>query len=287
MEFLQRNQQLIISCTCVVVLSLALVLNIIGTYLLRKQGVQRTHQNLIIIHLSMLQILVTSACLVFWLSMAIERLHMPWIELLGQSVRIPIYIVIATLTVDRLCGVKYSLRYRSYISTRKIKTALFVSWISWISIFSILFPLRSEELIHVLSVIVFPFLDWLLLLLILYTYCYIFYKIRKRPKRVSSANRLPMQRGTKQIRRISTTIIFFYVCLVLLPDVAVSIAFQSSESNNVQIVYYAGVVMNSCYLIALPTIYVFMQKSTREMLINQILNCFKKKDISPGNLKDV
>ena len=286
MAFLQRNQQLIISCTCMVVLSFALILNIIGTYLLHKQGVQRTHQNLIIMHLSMLQIPAVSVSLVYWLSMAIESLHMSWIEWLVQSARIPIYLVIATLTFDRLYGVKYSLRYRSYISTRKIRTALLASWISWILIFSILFPLRSEELSHVLSAIVFPILDWLLLLFILYTYWYIFYKIRKRPKSVFSANRLPIQRGSKQIRRVSTTIIFFYVCLVLLPDVTVSMALQILENNNVKIVYYAGVIINSCYLIALPITYVFMQKSTRNMFMNQMLNCFKKKDVSRGSSKD-
>ena len=291
MAFLQRSQQLIISCTCVVVLSFALILNIIGTYLLRKQGIQRTHQNLIIIHLSMLQIPAVSAALVFWTLIAIgtpaEILHLSWIEWLVISVRIPLYLVIATLTFDRLCGTKYSLRYRRLITTRKMKTMMYVSWVSWISSFSTLFALRSEELYQVLSIIAFPLLDWLLLLFIMYTYCYIFYKIRKRPKSVFSANRLPIQRGSEQIRRVSTTIIFFYVCLVLLPDFTVSIAFQTLENNNVKVVYYAGVMINSCYLIALPITYVFMQKSTRSMFINQILNCFKKKDVSRVNSKDV
>ena len=124
MAVVQKHQHIsAIVYISVIIAGFAFILNIIGIYFIRKQGSQRTHQRLIILHLSILQVPILICSLVYWIS-RLFYVIMHWTIPLLISFRIAINLIIAILTADRLLAIKYSLRYLVIVTKRKIMLAL-------------------------------------------------------------------------------------------------------------------------------------------------------------------
>ena len=288
MAILQANQIFTLSCISVVIVIFALILNIIGVCLVRKHDTKRTHQNLILLHTSILQIPILSAALVYWISVSIGfgegNAVMSWSRTLVISSRMPVIIMIAILTFDRLIAIKYSLMYRSYMPKRRVMGALIASWFSWIVCFSILISLDTEDSLNMASLILFPAQDFLLLLFIVYTYCCIYYKIHERHTKLTgmSVNTQQTQSGSRQALLVSTAIIFSYAFLVLLPDVIISTAEHFIEGTASEITGHIGDMLSNCYYITLPVTYIFLNRSMRKMLVESIVNCCRNRNTQPN-----
>ena len=163
----------------------ALILNVIGIYVIHKQSSQRTHQNLIILNLSILIIPFSCSSLFTWIFVVIGIAeHNRFSNLASTCVITSRVAVIAMLTFDRLFAIKYTLRYTILVSKRKVKVVLCAIWALWVASFSILAPLRINTFRLVCFVIVVPVIDCLLLLSIVYAYSYIYWIIRKRAKKL-------------------------------------------------------------------------------------------------------
>ena len=277
---MQQTQHLfVISYISLVNVGLAFVLNIFGIYFIRKQGARRTNQSLIILHLSILQVLILLGLLAYWISVLIKVDSsdgtMKWNVPILISSRIPFLFIIAMLTFDRLFSIKYSLRHRGVASKRRVNVALAISWLSWVVSFSIIKLLGKDIYLAIFFTIVVPFMDCLLLIFILYTYCYIYWRIRMRPRHLIniSTNCQQTQIGGKQALRVSTAIIVSFALLVLIPDVVVAIAGNLTESKESDIIAYTGIMMNNCYYVTLPVTYIFLHRDIRRMLMHNIVKC--------------
>ena len=288
MAMLQTNNLSILSYISVAIVIFALILNVIGVCLVHKHGAQRTHQNVILLHLSILQIPILSAALVYWISVLIgsreDNIVLSWSKTLLISSRMPVIFIIALLTFDRLIAIKYSLMYWSFMTKRRVMAALIASWFSWIACFSILISLNTEESTNIASLILFPVQDFLLLLFIVYTYCCIYCKIHKRRTKLSeiSTNAQQTQSGGRQALLVSTTIIFSYAFLVLLPDVTISTAEHFIEGNASEITSHIGDMLSNCYFITLPLTYIFLNSSMRELFVASVLNFCRNKNKHPN-----
>ena len=275
----------------VAVLVCSLVLNTIGIWLIFRIRIQRTHQNLILMHFSIFQILLSILALVYWISALLgfgeEHQIRIWSNTVITSFRLPMYLTVNILTFDRLCATKYNLNYRRIFTKRRIRLMLLVPWISWFGSILILASLNSRNVIDVHEIIVFPILDCTSLAFILYTYCYIYYKIRKRRKNLHSiaANRLP---GSNQkFIRVTTAIIFSFVFLVILPDINTSITAGYVEPSVSRIIILVGYILISSYFITLPLTYIFMQRKMRAMFMETVIRRSRNKRFMQWGDKEI
>ena len=273
----------------IIIAAFALILNMIGMYLIRKLDSQRTHQSLIILNLSMIQIPISIGAHIYWISALKHGVWsnrlVSWTIPLWVSTRITIIFVITMLTADRLLAIKYSLRYTVIVPKRLVKLALLAIWISWIAGCSIFKSLKIDTYLHVLRVIAIPVLEGLLLCFILYTYSYIFWRMRKRQKilRYSSANPQQVQHWNKQALRVSTIIIFSYIVLVVLPDFTDSMLDSLIKGEGLEIILLIAYMMDTFYYVALPLIYIFTHREMRRTLMESVVRCCSSKTAMPGN----
>ena len=267
----------------IVISGLALIFNAVGIYFIRKQRSQRTHQSLIILHLSILQVPISVSALAYWISILIygtgTNTIMRWSFPILISSRTTVIFIIAILTADRLIAIKCSLRYMIVFPKRKVRVTLIASWLSWVVSFSILVSLSRETYEHVLVVFVIPVLDCLLLLFILYTYSYIYWRIRKRRRilKDTSASSYQTQNGNKQILRVSTAIIVSYILFVVLPDLINSTLELVMQGETLEFILLAAYMLNTCYYLALPSIYIFLHRDMRRMFLQSLVKCFSRR----------
>ena len=288
---LSQNKQyrIVICCISITISGLALALNTIGIYFIRRQGSQRTHQSLIILHLSIIQIPISIAYVSYWILVWIygeePNAGLNWTLPIWISTRVILISIIFILTADRLLAIKYSLRYMVIISKRKLNMVLIVSWASGLVIFSILKSLRSEIYVHFILVIALPIVDSVLLVFILYTYCYIILRIRRRRQafRDSSVNTQQMQQGSGQALRVSTVIIISYVICFILPGYTDSIIRQSVKSGTLEIILLTVNMLDTCYFIALPVAYIFLHRNMRRMFMDILFRCCCRKSEVSSN----
>ena len=290
MAILQDNQyHVVISYISLIIAAFALILNVIGIYLIHKQGSRRTHQNLIILHLSIIQIPISIGLSTYWISALMHGISsnrlVSWTLPLWISTRITIIFIISILTADRLLAIKYYLRYTVTVSKRKVKLALIMIWISWIVGCTVLKSVRIDIYIPILRGIAVPVLEGLLLTFILYTYCYIFWRMRRRREilRDSSANAPQMRHWNRQALRVSTAIIFSYIIFVVLPDFTESMLEIFVEGEDLEIILPLAYMLDTCYYVALPMTYIFLHRGLRRILIESVVRCCSRKGDMPSN----
>ena len=285
---MQMQNIFIISYISLAIVGLSLVLNIFGIYLILKQGARRTNQCVITLHLSILQVLIGSGILAYWISVLTKSANndgiKKWNVPILISSRITVLLIIAILTFDRLLLIKYSLRHRTIASKKRVNVASAISWLSWAVSFSIVKSLIKEAHLAVFSVVV-TIIDCLLLVFILYTYIYIYWRIRVRHRNLinTSAINQQIQSGGKQALRVSTAIIVSFTFLVLIPDVVLAIAKHFVDKEASKIIVYTGIMVNNCYYVALPVTYIFLHKEMRRMLLSIMMKCCCRKDMRCNN----
>ena len=290
MATMQHMQHiLIISYISLAIVGVSLVLNIFGIYLIGKQRARYTNQSLIILHLSILQVLILSGILAYWISVLTKMDNSDgrtkWKATIVISSRITFLLMIAILTFDRLFSIKYSLRHRNVASKKRVNVALAMSWVSWVVSLSIISLLRKDIYLAVFSVVV-TVMDCLLLLFILYTYFYIYWRLRMRHRSRSNilTNSQQTQSGSKQALRVSTAIIVAFAFLVLIPDVVVAIAGHILNNKESDIIMYTGILVNNCYYMTLPVTYIFLHREVRRLLRDIIDQYCCKKDRRRSNV---
>ena len=287
------HQVQVFSCISIAISTIALVLNIIGLDLVRKHGATRTNQNLILLHFSIIQIPMLSVNLNYWISIMLdvpeESLHMKWTASFLISGRIPIVLAIIILTIDRFCSIKYSLTYRNSTSRGRINLALIITWMSWITGFVILFLLGAKRLHHVLTTIVIPVKDSVLIFFIFSTYCYIYCRITKRNRTMSttSARSQQAQSGSRQILCVSTAIVISYLFLILLPDLTLSIALHHTDQYTSILISNSRNMLNTCYMITIPLTYIFLHRNMRRTFVEKIMSCCRIEGAIPSVLSTI
>ena len=256
----------------------ALGLNITGVYLVYKFGIKRTHQNVLILHLSIFEVLISVSGSVNLIKVLLgnkgDNLQkLSNISLI--SLRLPICMAIAVLTVDRLYAAKYLLRYKRLFSRERVKRMLLATWVMWIVNLSILLLLSSASFLYWYEVVIFPTLDCMLLALVAYTYCTLFRIIRRRctTLREISTSTNQTAHGTQRFFRVSMLITFSFVLLVTVPDTVVSFLAHFASATVAKTANHSGYVLNSLYILMLPLTYIFMQRNIKGILMEKIRSC--------------
>ena len=259
------------------IISSAVVLNVLGLYLLFKDRIRQTNQNLILKYWSSVELICS--CLMLT---DISIMYHGWTgsdKLFQVSTRIlysvyPITsLVMATMTLDRLIATKYPLRYVFILTKKKAHVILCSSTFLCITGGVSTSFLEFDQFLSAFDKFVFPAISTSATLFMWAAYTYIFIQVSKRRNMDNSMQNIRIRRTTEnqQFLKMASIITLTYVTCYVIPD----FAFMSCTgcfANGIdvyRILFYLGPVLD-------PITYIFMQKRLRKRVVKLI--CCRKKN---------
>ena len=267
------------------IISSAIVLNVLGLYLLFKDRIRQTNQNLILKYLSSVEL--TCSCLMLT---DVSTLYHGWTgtDTLFQVLTRILYsvypitsLVMAMMTLDRLIATKYPLRYVFILTKKKAHVILSLSTFLCIAGGVSTSFLEFDQFLSTFDKFVFPTISTSATLFMLAAYTYIFIKVSKRRNMDNSMQNIRIRRTmeNQQFLKMAFIITLTYVTCYVVPD----FAFMSCTgcfANGIdvyRILFYLGPVLD-------PITYIFMQKRLRKMVV-KLMCCRKKNQMDSSNVE--
>ena len=267
-----------LSTSAIILLALALLLNSLGIYLLSEIKKRPTHQNFILINLSVVEIF---SCIIgviyFALLLGNDNIYISsvWFyQTIGHGTYLTYDFIMITITLDRLAMSVLSIRYQSVITYRKVVIILASCWIMGPSISLLLFLLQKYQLIcfQLCQQIIFTAVDLSFVTVTVITYLHILYRLIKRRKLFQSEEpETSKQRNTKtnlnqgkdlsKFYMTSGLIILSYTLLVAIPNLIRELRFepQNRSNNYLYAVRPINYIIDAC-------VYILFQQSVRNLL---------------------
>ena len=278
--------------TSIVIISLilcSLVLLFLGITLLAGAKKERTHQNQILIHLSLAEILLLASAMIHWVFVLLGEkdgsLTLKIISLFIFCTRWPSYCFLFLLTLDRLIGTKYALNYRMVLTQRRIRCCLAFAWSSWMFFLIWLIFAKPGTIFNVSYKFLFPAFDGIYLCFAAYAYRYIFRVLCKRRKNLNkhSLRTRKTYESEWRVVRMSLMIVCMFAIFVVLPDAALA-TFILSQRPVEKSLAAAAFIMLTLYCLSIPLTYIFMQQKIRNRLQQQIQRacCVRRFSVAPS-----
>eukprot|EP00112_Aurelia_sp_Birch-Aquarium-sp1_P000004 Seg1.5 transcript_id=Seg1.5/GoldUCD/mRNA.D3Y31 product="Proteinase-activated receptor 4" protein_id=Seg1.5/GoldUCD/D3Y31 len=259
-------------CITFVIVAAALVLNILGIYLLAKLRASVSNQNVILINISLIKVIV-----------AVTETILCALEIQGKGegdrtyqvfdiINASLYgvndLTVVVLTLDRLLATISPLQYNVRMTRRKLVWAILVSWIIGSAGIIPFFFFNYDLLYTIYYKIVFLTMDGAVLLIALATYGSILRMFLRRAntfnKGITSRNSTNNQRFGRFFY-VSSLIIVSFILFVAIPD-AVYVTLVIIQQNEDPMIERAVGLVWSIYLVSDPLIYIFLQKQIRMRL---------------------
>ena len=193
----------------------------------------------------------------------------------GTCCRWPAYSFLFFLTIDRLIGIKYTLKYRMVLTERRILCILVFAWSSWVFVIIPLIFLNPATILDVSFKFVFPITDGIYLCFAVYCYSFTIHALAQQRKDLNNQS-IHTRRKYRSERRLvcmSVTIVSLFVFLVILPEVAIAINLHVSYYYSAYI-QAVSIILLMLYGISIPLVYIFMQPEIRKKLRQRIAMAF-------------
>lgn len=258
----------------ITIIIISLLCNLLGIYLLKQQKPQhRTNQRLIMISMSLAGAI--SACVdivstlgyIFGLSEDALSVCL----YLSAGMAVTYYSILLILTWDRLLACVFLLRYRSFVTAKKVSVALLIAWIlggiaaiQFFFIGTAIFYSRWNKYVYLI-------MDGIVLLTVFTTYIYIVRIIttKRRP-----ANSNPI-RNLKKTIVVTSIIVFTFILLVAVPDALYVYRFSIFKIKSEMVEGIVTICWQINYIID-PFVYIFLQKDIRETFRCKIISLCRK-----------
>ena len=255
-------------------LFLAVLLHSLGIYLLCHIKETRTDQNVILVHLSLVEI-ITSLFVIGYNAARLSAMeindHVALLSYLFiEGIYLAFHLIMIVLTSDRLAMTLLSLKYQMTMTRRRMKLALAVCWITRHISGGLFVVLRLRWIviiIHMLLIVCF-------MMLTVVTYTSILCKIRKRRKSLQKNANAHISRGNNRVQDsskfylVTTLIMSSFTLFVVIPYV------YSLYDNVADIKSFKVVVLQlvwSANNIIDPCIYIFLQMPVRNLLRRKLI----------------
>ena len=259
----------ILYCLTFATAAVALVLNILGIYLLTKLRARISYQNVILINISFIKVIgsISEAvlCLLEIIGKGEEHRSYQILHIINVGAFGVNHLTIVTLTLDRLFGSVMPLRYRVLFTKNKLRTTIIASWIIGTAGIVPFFIFDYAFLYSIYYKIVYPTLDGMVLMIAVIAYGSILMMLLRRKRAIDTGLTLRSIRANQRFGRffyVSSLIIASFLLFVAIPDVvyAVLVIIQGNEDPMIEL---AISTVWCIYLVSDPLIYIFLQKPIR------------------------
>ncbi|XP_057308065.1 uncharacterized protein LOC130645954 [Hydractinia symbiolongicarpus] len=270
---------------------LAMLLHILGLYLLQNSRYNNENQKLLLTHLSLSEVLL---CLSGALKHVLTYLNADTaafyvFALKNTGFSTLYYFMMLALTVDRFCEFYLNIRYPIIWNSTKTKYIMGLIWsvsTAFCIVIVLYIPSNSNMVYLISSLYVYPGCEILCMVAIVFTYGYLFMKLRQS-RRVthsasisSSAKSLPSgttdksNRSNASVKRskrlfVPTFIILTFVIFMVLPDQVYFYLYL--QDINVSSIVHDLFAISYCIAYASDAIvYIFMSPQVRMTLLKKI-----------------
>ena len=263
-----------------VILSLAVILNALGIFLLYKDGSKQTNQHLILKYLSMMELAVSLMLIARW-SLICYGVK-PDASIVNMSYRIGIIIylncilIIVILTFDRLIATKYPLKFPFMLTKRKTFALLFASTLICITVAVATSFVDFKRFEVTIRRFILPIVSTLGATFMIVTYSFIFFKISKG-RNLGHPTQIIRDRRTAdyyQYLKMAAMVTFAYVLCYLPPDFIYAFCLECVVNKDYR--YHIPNISRNLGLVFTPVVYIFMQKRRRNRLM-KLICCLRKK----------
>lgn len=257
-----------------VVIAAALILNLLGIYLLATAKSVLNNQSIILLHLSCIKIIVSLTEVVLSTLEIVGRADGHKEYEIFDTINAGLYgvndLILIVLTTDRLIASKIPFSYNVHATTMKLNISVVCCWfIGTIGILPLFF-LEYELLYDVYYKFVFLTLDGIVLLTAFLTYGTILRQLLTRKNGLTRTSHFDNRVSTSSTRHwrffyTSGLIIASFILFVAVPDAVYVTLVIVKGVEDPRIERAVGFVW-SIYLIADPLIYIFLQRPIRNRL---------------------
>ena len=258
------------------ILLLALLIHSLRIYLLYHIKETRTNQNLILIHLSLIEIFTSTLAVAHGAGVSILKMD----EKVAVSLYyfcigayLIFYLIMIALTLDRLAMSLLSIKYHTVITRGRMKVALIACWPIGVLCGAVFVKLQSYKI----AAMVYIIADGCFLVLMIITYTTVLSKISKRREllqRNEAQNNDHHQEPTK-FYLITGLIISSFTLFAAVPNLCKLFLFDYNSRS----FGWEAILLLWCFNnIIDPCIYIFLQKPVRKLLRKKIIIWTKATD---------
>ena len=248
----------------------ALILNIVGVYLLREASSGKSNQTLLLMNMSIIKIIISIIGIVLTTLQACGREQArPYqiFDIIDAALFCVNHQVVLIITVDRLFAVVFPIKYNTKDTRNILTISVAIAWLLGTAGILPFFFIAYDLLYKIVYKIVFLTLDGLVIVTALLTYSCILKQLIASRKKFSKASKSESsflkQHG--QFFCISSLIMLSFILTVTIPDIVYVILVINKGYKDPYIESSIGLVW-SIYLVTDPLIYIFLQKPIRRKL---------------------
>ena len=266
-------------------------MNSVGIVLIIKSKRGRTHQNLMLLNLSLIGIALSMSCAVYWFFSlyGAKKLDPKMLRInMGQnSLRVTGYLIVIVLTADRFIASRFTFYYHEILTEKRVYVILAACWSACL-VSAVIFNVVNFGFAYfIYCIVIYPFLDIVLMFLFFVTYGYILRTIKQNRENLNrcTTDSRRKREETQCMKIAGMTIVSFLFCIAI-PDIVYAVLFRMARHGS-YLVEESIFFIVSMFLVILPIIYIFLQKNFRDILYQ--LFCLKlaqsRSVVIPINLK--
>ncbi|XP_057291067.1 uncharacterized protein LOC130613745 isoform X2 [Hydractinia symbiolongicarpus] len=240
-----------------IILTLSVIFNLLGVYLLKQHKSQRNIiQNSILVSMSLSEVLIALVDIVYMIAkfagLDEETSNIfVYCEEVVAGLFFTYYTVLFMLTFDRLLAFVLLLKYHSIVTIKRTRCCIVVAWVVGVIIAFPFFFLSPDT----------------------------FFETWKRRTVASGVA------GREKMFVVTTIIIATFVLLVVIPDILYAYRFVIHKIGSDTEETIIGLCWELNYLCD-PCIYIFLQKNIRTILLQKASKLYRKKEIDKITIFD-
>lgn len=268
------------------ILTLSVIFNLLGVYLLKQLKSQRNIiQISILVSMSLSEVLIALVDIVYMIAKFAgldEETSNIFVhcEEVVAGLFFTYYTILFMLTFDRLLAFVLLLKYYSIVTVKRIRCCVVAAWIGGVIIAFPFFFLSPDTFFETWYKYIYLILDGIILATVFITYSFIFNKTSKKHRTVSSG----VARREKMFV-VTTIIIATFVLLVVIPDILYAYRFVIHKIGSDTEESIIGMCWELNYLCD-PCIYIFLQKNIRTILLQKASKLYRKKVVDKITISD-
>ena len=243
----------------IIILTIAIILNAFGIYILQKQKRRENKQKIILINLSVLDITLGIAMLLETILVFVKTTVS--VSFILTEITLALYMTyyefLIFICLDRLVCVLLHMKYNYYVTYSRVKKAIAILWLVGLCSFVPSPIFKFEKIIALYMKIIFPTFDCIFIVISFVTYSVVGLKLKNSNLQFASST------GRKQSQNfiVPFLILLSFTLCFAIPDIVV--IFVAKIDFNDPVMRF---VMLLCHfnLMLDPLIYIFINKKARE-----------------------
>ncbi|XP_057290833.1 melanocyte-stimulating hormone receptor-like [Hydractinia symbiolongicarpus] len=267
---------LVLDIISVTMLSLSVVFNLLGMYLLTQLKSRRNMGQIsLLISMSLSEVLIALVDVVYMIvkfaGLDEETSNIfVYCEEVIAGLFFTYYAVLFMLTFDRLLAFVLLLKYHSIVTIKRTRYCIVVVWIGGFIIVFPFFFLSPDTFFETWYKYVYLILDGIILTTVFITYSYIFNKASRKRRTVASG-----VAGREKMFVVTTIIIATFVLLVVIPDILYAYRFVIHKMGSDVEESIIGMCWELNYITD-PCVYTFLQKDVRKVLRQKLSTIYHR-----------